>query len=405
MSSPERRSALLLAAVMLAAATLRSPIVAVAPVAGAVQADLRTDAVVVGLFSSIPVLAFALCAPLAIAVVRRGGANFALSVSMIGAVLGCAVRSAGELRAVLLGTALIGVSLTIGNVAVPVVVSLGFPPKRVHAVTGVYIAAMNVGTMLVMMTTAPLSAVVGWRGAIAASAVFGLASLLAWVRLRGVRGALMPDGVGTARVAPPPDRLVPLRSGGDWLLAGAFAGQAFSFYAVVAWLPTLLVDGGFEPGIAGVVAGTFQVAGIAGALLIPAITSRFSVLTGVVSLTIGWLTVPIGALYAPELWWIWCTAGGVAQGGGLTVVFIMINAGGGGERAVTRRSGLVQGVGYACAALGPIAIGGLRQWNGTWEAPLLIVTGAIACFGVFGVAAAAGLRRPAGAAPAGADPA
>ncbi len=376
---------------------LRAPIVAIAPVATTMRADLGVSAAVVGLLTTIPVIAFAVCTPLAIAVIRRG-ADFALTLSMVGAIVGCLIRSAGGLPAALVGTAVLGVFLTIGNVVVPVVIAREFPPHRVHMMTGVYTSSINVGTMSVTLATAPLAGAIGWQGAIAVSAVFGLAALATWAATHGLRGALLPAHApapadpepGTAAV---PRRRSVLRAGTTWALGAAFAGQAFAYYAMTAWLPTLLIDNGFGSEAAGAIAAVFQVAGIAGGLLSPLITTRVSILAGVLAVAIGWITVPIGFMIAPELWWLWCIVGGAAQGGGLTVVFIMVSALGGGGREMASRSGLVQGVGYALGAAGPTLLGGVHEWTGGWTLPLWIVVVAVVLFGTVGSGVALRLRR------------
>ena len=132
---------------------------------------------------------------------------------------------------------------------------------------------------------------------------------------------------------------------------------------------------------------------MAGALLIPILTTRVSILAGVIFVAVGWLAIPVGFAVDPSLWWLWCAVGGIAQGGGLTVVFIMIGALGGGERTVAGRSGIVQGVGYGLAAAGPIALGGIHEASGTWLPVLIVVGGAVVLFGVAGSLAAAPLRR------------
>lgn len=183
-----------------------------------------------------------------------------------------------------------------------------------------------------------------------------------------------------------------LRAGTTWWLGVAFAGQAFSYYGTTAWLPTLLVDRGFELTIAGAISAFFQVAGIAGALLAPVVTRR-SIPLGVLLVTAGWLTVPVGFLVAPDLWWLWCTLGGAAQGGGLTVVFIMVSALGGDQREMTARSGLVQGIGYAVAAVGPTVIGALHEATAAWTAPLLVLAAAVLLYGGVGTAVASRIRH------------
>ncbi len=379
-------------AVVLSAAMLRAPVVAVAPVARAIGDDLQVNAGVVGLLTSIPVLCFALCSPIAVAIVRRGGPDFALAVCLTGAIAGSLVRSAGGLVAALVGTALLGLFLTIGNVVVPIIIGREFPPERTHLMTGVYTSAINVGTMTVTLATAPLATGIGWRGAILVWSGFGLAALAVWVGLRGLRGAFAPDAAaGAAPATGEPARV--LRQASTWLLAAAFAGQAFAFYGVTAWLPSLLGDQGFGGTEAGAIAAIFQVAGIAGALLTPLVTTRVSVRAAVLLVALGWLAVPLGFLAAPHLWLLWCALGGIAQGGGLTVVFILINALGGDERTIAGRSGLVQGIGYGVAAAGPLIVGALHEATGSWTASLLAVLVAVVLFGVAGSAATAPLRR------------
>ncbi|WES63338.1 MFS transporter [Microbacter sp. GSS18] len=377
--------------IVLTAAMLRSPFVAVAPVAGDISADLEITAGVVGLLTSIPVLCFAVFAPLAIVVIRRAGPDFALTLTLGGSVLGCIIRSLGGVEAAIIGTAVMGVFLTIGNVVIPVIIGRDFSRARAHTMTGVYTSSLNIGTMIVTLTTAPLADVVGWRTAIVAWAGFGLAALAVWIPLRGVRASFTPrahsrpaDGGGDPSV---------VRNRGTWLLAAAFAGQAFAFYSTTAWLPTLLVGEGLSPAAAGAVAAIFQVAGIAGSMTLPLVTVRASIAVGAAAAGIAWLAVPVGFLVAPQLWLLWCLVGGVAQGGGITVVFIMISAFGGDAHTAATRSGIVQGVGYAVAAAGPILLGAMHEATGAWTIPLLAILAAVVLFLVCGALTAQVLRR------------
>lgn len=191
MFTPGRLIALTVA-VMFTAALLRAPILAVAPVAGMIASDLGVSAATIGLLTSIPVLAFAICSPIAVWVIRRGGVDFALSLCVTGAIIGCLVRSAGGLPAALIGTAIIGLFLTVGNVVVPIIIANEFPRERAHFMTGVYTSAINVGTMTVTLATAPLAGEIGWRAAILVWAGFGVVALAVWLGLHGVRGALVP---------------------------------------------------------------------------------------------------------------------------------------------------------------------------------------------------------------------
>jgi hypothetical protein len=71
--------ALLVAAIVLLAINMRGPIVAVAPVAEAIRADLGVDGGTVGLLTSLPVLCFGLATPPASALLARLGLGGACS--------------------------------------------------------------------------------------------------------------------------------------------------------------------------------------------------------------------------------------------------------------------------------------------------------------------------------------
>lgn len=148
-------------AIVLIALNLRGPIVALAPVISTITSDLGLAAVVAGLLTSIPVLCFAVASPLASAVIGRLGAERAVTISLLGIVAGTLVRSAGTEAELLAGTILIGVSITVGNVVVPVVIRRDFSPERAGIITGVYTSALNVGSMITSLGTAPIAQATG----------------------------------------------------------------------------------------------------------------------------------------------------------------------------------------------------------------------------------------------------
>ena len=151
---------LLLAAVLLYALNLRAPITALAPVVDDVRADLGLSAAGVGLLTGIPVLCFALATPLMAVLLGRLGTGRVVAASLVTVLAGTLLRSADGFGTALVGTVLIGVAITAGNVAVPVVIGRDFP-GHVPRVTGLYTAALNGGSVLTTTLTAPLADVVG----------------------------------------------------------------------------------------------------------------------------------------------------------------------------------------------------------------------------------------------------
>lgn len=360
-------------AVVVTAVLLRAPVVTIAPVAERVGSDLGAGAALIGLLVSIPVLCFAVCAPLAVALVRRAGTSFSLSVAILGIAAGSALRSVGGIETALAGTVVIGVSLAVANVVVPVVIAREYPPSRRTLMTGIYAAAINVGTMSVTLTTAPLSDVVGWRWATSGWAALGIVALVAWIGAHGVRGALAPSrapdvvtpGPGATTSSRPPAIV--------WLLAVAFAGQAFSYYGMTSWLPSILGARGFPAAEAGAISAIFQAAGIVGALLVPLLVRTVGLRWTAGLVGGGWLVLPVGLLLQPGLWAVWCTVGGLAQAGGFAMVFVLLTGLDAGERRTAAWSGLVQGAGYTVAAAAPIAVGSLHEATGSWNPPLLAI--------------------------------
>jgi len=385
-TAPVRRGGLVLltVAIVFSAASVRAPIVAVAPVARTIAHDLQVGAGVVGLLTTIPVLVFAIATPLAVWISRRFGAEFTLALCLAGIVVSVLVRSAGGLGFALVGTAHLGLFITLGNVIIPVIIAHEYPPQRVATMTSVYTASINLGTMTVSVATAPLAPHLGWQGAIAVWGAFAIVALVVWSATHGVRAALLPGRpavtgtIATAGNRPP----AVLRNPVTWFLAIAFGAQSFAYYAISAWLPSLLADNGFAITASGAIAGIFQVFGIAGALLSPLVARRAGHVVAVLACVACWVVVLVGFLVDPGLWWLWCAIGGLGQGTGLTIVIMMIVAFGGGRTAIASRSGAVQGVGYIIGAVGPTVIGGVHDATGAWTLPLVIVLVVVACYGV-----------------------
>lgn len=404
---------LLLAAVLLYALNLRAPITALAPVVDDVQADLGLSAAGVGLLTGVPVLCFALATPLVAVLLARQGTTRVVTVSLVTVLVGTVLRSVDGFGTALVGTVLIGVAITAGNVAVPVVIGRDFP-SAVPRATGLYTAALNAGSVLTTTLTEPLASLVGWRWALASWGGLAVLGLVVWRRAYGRRadpqvraaGAAGDDepaaaagvsGEDTSTGAVGAGRAVPdaLRRPVTWLLAISFAGQAFGYYAVSAWLPTVLHDGtGMDPTASGGAAALFQLFGMVGGVAVPLALSRH-VPMRVVSLAIalGWVTLPIGLVLAPSAWGVWCTLAGVAQGGNFAVIFTVVAQTAGSQRAARRMSAAVQSFGYACGAAGPSVLGAVHAASGGWQAPLLVVLGSILTMAVAAQLALRSVRR------------
>jgi len=387
---------LLLSAVLLYALNLRAPITALAPVVEPLRDDLGLSAAGAGVLTGVPVLCFALATPLVSVLLARLGTSLVVAASLVTVLLGTVLRSSGGFTTALVGTVLIGVAITAGNVAVPVVIGRDFP-GHVARVTGLYTAALNGGSVLTTTLTAPLAEVVGWRWALATWGLLAVAALVVWLRAYGWHRA------GRETVAARPDagpegddRPDVLRRAVTWLLAVSFAGQAFGYYAVSAWLPSVLHDElGLAPTASGGAAALFQLFGMVGGIGVPlALGRRVPVRVVMVAISVGWVLLPVGLLVAPGWWPVWCTLAGVAQGGNFAVIFTVVATTAGSQSGARRMSAAIQTFGYGCAALGPSVLGAVHTASGGWTAPLLVVLASVL---TMSVAAQLALGRAGGA--------
>ncbi|HET6825124.1 MAG TPA: MFS transporter [Amnibacterium sp.] len=358
---------LLLAGIVLLGFQLRSPLVALAPIASAAEAGWHVSSAGFGLLTTVPLLCFGLATPLAAILQRRIGLESAILVCLAGIVAATVLRSIDGYGVAVAAVVLLGLAITIGNVLVPAVIRRDVPRRGRPAATGVYSVSLNVGTWLTSVSTVPLAAVFGWRAAAAAWSVAGIATAAVWILLLRRARSEAPTTVLTRPPRYRPDRLA-------ILLGLGFACQAFSYYGITTWLPTLLADErGYSAAVAGSASSVFQVAGILGSIGVPVLSLRLSPRTILAIIGVLWVTLPIGLLVAPEQFLVVAVLGGAAQGGGFAAIFTIIAEVGGTPSRTTSLSAFVQTVGYVVAALAPPVVGAVHQASGAWIAPMVVV--------------------------------
>ena len=392
---------LLLLGIVFIGFILRGPIVAVAPITGQISGELSLSAAQAGLLTTLPVLCFALMTPFASLFVGRAGANFATTTAILGVGVGSIVRSAGGVEATVAGTIIMGAFITVGNVVLPVIIRRDIEPRRVGIVTGAYTSALNVGSMITTLATVPLAAAFGWRGAlltwigfvVTAAAVWliaiGPGSAFRWGPLRPAVESSAADAAGPGTGGIP----LPVAKPRTWLslsavlLALTFGAQAFSYYGLTAWLPTILEQElGYSAGRAGTSSSIFQIAAVVGALGVPLLSQRLGVPRTFALVAALWISCPLGLLLAPAGWLAWGLLGGVAQGGGITIVFMLVVQLALSGTHARQLSAMVQGAGYAIGATSPSLIGAVHDTTSTWALPIGVVLVATVVFAAAGLA-------------------
>lgn len=386
---------LALLAVLLAGLNMRASIAAVGPVLPEIREELALSPTEAGLLTALPVLCFAVLAPPAAWAGRRLGVDRALVVGLLLLALATALRVVGGSSVLLVGTVLLGAGMTVGNVLMPAAIKREFG-VRAGRVTGLYTTALAAGAALTAALTGPLAVLWGWRVALGVWAVLALLASALWTASVGRRAPAPVPAAGRGPVAAAPDPRV-WREPVSWAVAVFLGLQSVLYYAFTTWLPTLLVeDAGRDLGDASVAATVFQLLGIAGALLVPAVIGRFPDQRGLaVVVAGGWATVAAGLLLWPGAWWVWTAVGGLTQGAGVSLAFTLVVLRGSDEDVVRRISAMAQLVAYPIGAAGPLVVGALNAATGGWSVPLVSLAACAVAMGVAG--AVAGRPMPVGA--------
>ena len=369
----------ILSAFILLAGSLRGGITALPPIIEVVQKELGLSAAEAGLVTSIPVFCFGFFTPLTSIVLRRFALNQAVSLGLAIVIMGAIVRSLGLSSTLFLGTFLIGLGTTAGNLVITMLISRDFR-HRAGIMTAVYSTMIDVMIAASTAFTFPLVAYIGWQGA---AGVWGVGpALLALVaclivyplKHPGIRPFLARDSVVTDGPAKASEIY---RWPIAWLMALAFAINTFCYFGVAAWLPRILAEMlQMNSTDAGFAASIYHVIGIIAPLTMMAvqrlIRGQTSTILGIVSCA--WLLVPLGMLLLPSWWVVWSACGGLGQGAFFSITFTLVI-----ERTATTAqtrtlSALVQSLGYGLGALGPWAIGRMFDLTASWFWPFIVLT-------------------------------
>ena len=369
--------ALAAAAIVLLALTLRIAVASLSPLLTVIARDFPLPAAVVGLIGMAPPVAFALSAVVTPAIERRLGLERLVLIAAVAAAVALGVRAlAVDAWTLLAATAGVFAAVGVANVLVPAVVKKYFP-ERVGLMTTVYTTTMAVATFTPPLVAVPLADAVGWRGSFAVWAVVAVAAVVPWIAM-SVRARAGRDDVLEEPRASVLSRV--MRVPQAWALVTTFAVNSSVAYGMFAWLPTILIDtAGVDAATAGGLLALFSFMGLPVSLAIPLLIARWR-RTGpfYVLAVAGGLAGIAGLLIAPGAATVlWVVLIGLPPLM-FPMVLVLFGLRTRSHETAVAVSGFVQSVGYALAALVPLAIGVTHELTGGWTAGLLVLAGVIA---------------------------
>ncbi|GAC66551.1 MFS transporter [Gordonia soli] len=330
-----------------------------APVAG-------FDSWIVTSMGMIPPLLMGLCAPFTPALRRRFGDGPSLVAASVVILLGCVVRVVG-IGGLLFGTAVVAAATSVINVLIPVVVRTRFPASRTGVMMGVYALSMGAGSAVTAALMVPVTRATGsWTAAVAV--------------------AIVPAAIAAATIAPQfrapgapkvadHSRFRPHRTAVGWSLLCFFGIQTLVFYAILAWLPSIVVDHGGTVGAAGTGQAVFIVGIGIGGFLAPAVAGfatdqRGHILGVIVVCALG----VVGVLAAHgAILMLMALVLGAGVGAGQSMPGMLFALRGKEPDRIAALSTFAQTGGYVLAAGGPLAMSALHTATHSWTWPLVAV--------------------------------
>ncbi len=374
-----RSVVLLVLGVLLVAANLRPALTVVGPVLPELRADLGLSAAAAGALTALPLAAFAAGGLVTPALGRLLGTERSLVLALLVVGAGTAVRSAGGGPTLFAGTVVLSLGIGAANVLLPAVVKADLP-ARVPLVTSWYAAILTLAAALASGVAEPIAeaSAGGWRTAMGCWGLVAAVAALAWLPAALRRRSAPPRGSAAA----PTVGGSPWRSRVAWAVAGYFALQSAVFYSMVAWLPTVMIDRGLDPTVAGLFLLTYQIMGFLGGLTVPLLLRGRADQRGATTLASGGSALGLlGLALLPGSELVWIVVAGLASGALFTLALTLITQRSVDARRSASLSAMAQSSGYLISAAGPIIVGTLHEVTGAWTLPLVLL-GVVATAGV-----------------------
>lgn len=351
---------------------LRPAIVSVGPLLPSIRQAFSLSHTEASLLTAIPDVLMGVLALPTPWLARRYGRDrviLAALIVLLFATLGRAFAS--SLVMLLASTVAVGAGLAIAGALVGGFIKAAYT-RRAAFVTGVYAAALALGSTFAAAASSPLAQAFGsWRVGIGAWALPGLFAIVAWLFIESHQRR--QEG---APIAATQRHRLPLGNGKAWLIALFFGCDNFLFYGLVSWIAPLYREHGVDEATAGLMLATFPGVFII-ATPLAGLFSRKEDRRGIMAAFSGVALLGVLALalapYALPFLFIPVASFGVAGGFALGMTLPLDNTNS-PEEANTWNAFTIT-VAYLIAATGPLLVGALRDMTGNFHAALWLLAG------------------------------
>ncbi|MDR1861979.1 MAG: MFS transporter [Candidatus Ancillula sp.] len=394
----------LLLSIILVGLIARAPTSVYAPVAAYLEPHFGVDHATFGWLSGIPVFCFALFTPLASRFIAKRGLDDAFLTGIIITTLGVALRLVDNFLVLFIATIIIGAGIAFMNTTVPLMAARSFP-KKFAIVTGTYSSFCNLGVVFAFSFTAPFADIIGWQLSMFMWFFMCVLNILVFViyifrRKRGksrkqfrvdgedwsqikklrqiskkatefdAESYVQPAGVSETVEEARNSRQIH-RQAFTYGICLLFICQCVAYFTFAAWLPKILQDTlNMDASTAGIASSMFPLMGIFGSIAVTPFLKRVGVLPSFIGIALGWLMLPLGLLFLPELWAVWCAAAGICQAANYVTMFDAIKKWSKTSEETRKLSSATQVSAYICAGISPSLFGAIHDATLQW--PIVI---------------------------------
>lgn len=344
---------------LLAATNLRGGLVVFAPLVMEIREALSLSASAFGMLTTLPLICFAVISILVPLMTRFFSSITLVVFGLLIISLGVMLRLVASYPVVVLGTLLLGSAIALLNVLIPVLVKVFFP-NRIGLMTGLYSIMLSLGAGMGLYIAVPMMETFGhWHYPVMVWALLPLLTGLIWLPLLTLRGEVKP--VTGARVTL-------WKNTTAWAVTLYMGLQSFYFYAIVTWLPNILMESGLNPLQAGTATAMINLVSIPFNLFVPILAARMHNQRSLVGLV---FLLSFSGLAG--LWWapqqapvLWASLIGMGAGGSLSLAlsFFILRTRDGVQ--ATALSAMAQSFGYLLASTGPVTLALMHDLSGHW---------------------------------------
>ena len=372
-ASDRSRKLLLGVSVVLIAFNLRPVFSSLSVVLPEIMASTGLSPTSASALTTLPVICLGVFAMIAPWLGRRFGTERTLLACLLMILVGTLLRGTGSVPLLFAATALAGTGIAISNVLLSALVKRDFA-KQAALMMGLYTMAVCAGAAGGAGLTVPLEHALGghWTGALAVWAAPAAVVALIWAP-QALPRKPAPSESGHAVRGLWHDPLA-------WQVTGFMGLQSALAYAVMSWLAPILRERGLDAETAGYVVSVAVMTQLVTCLAVPVVAvkcrNQVGIAVGASMLTVVAL---MGCMFAPTGGiWLWAVLLGIAQGGSFSLALTLIVMRSRDSHVAAQLSGMAQCVGYLIAACGPMLVGLLRGWTGSFDASAFL-------FGAIGI--------------------